>query len=70
MTTSWNTLKPNVRHQLINRLSPRQHDVLILWLAGCSIERIATMLNLSPRTIRTHLHRAQQIHTQIQQEAA
>ncbi len=67
---TWNQLEPQVRAQRVNRLTPRQHDVLILWLAGSSIERISTMLNLAPRTVRTHLHRARQIHAQIEQEAA
>ncbi len=64
---TWNELDPEIRAQLVNRLSRKQHDVLILWLAGCSIERISTMLSLAPRTVRTHLHRAQQTRTQIQE---
>ncbi len=67
---TWNQLEPDIRAQLVNRLSRRQHDVLILWLAGCSIERTATMLSLAPRTVRTHLHRARQIQAKIEQEAA
>ncbi len=69
-TSSWNTLDPHIRQQLVDRLSRRQHDVLILWLAGCSIERIATMLTLAPRTVRTHLARARQIYDQIRKETA
>jgi DNA-binding CsgD family transcriptional regulator len=65
---SWNTLEPHVRTELTNRLTRRQHDILILWLAGCSYDRIAEMLNLSPRTVRTHLHRARTIHSTITNE--
>ena len=67
---SWNTLDPNIRNQLTAKLTTRQHDVLILWLAGCSYDRIATMLNIAPRTVRTHLKRAQAIHAQLDQEQA
>lgn len=67
---SWNTLPPEVRQQLTMRLSPRQHDVLILWLAGCSYDRIAGMLTIQPRTVRTHLRAAQIVYEQIRQEAA
>lgn len=67
---SWNTLDPATRDQLTRRLTPRQHDVLVLWLAGCSYQRISTMLNIAPRTVRTHLHRAQAIHAQLDQEQA
>jgi DNA-binding CsgD family transcriptional regulator len=67
---SWNTLEPHIRAQLTQRLSPRQHDVLILWLAGCSYTQISEMLNIQPRTVRTHLHSAKIIYQQIRQEAA
>lgn len=66
----WNALAPHIRQELTNRLTPRQHDVLILWLAGCSYDRIANMLGLSPRTVRTHLKRARTIHDQLTKEHA
>lgn len=62
--TPWITLPQPVRDRLTHQLSQRQLDVLILWLAGCSIERMATMLGLAPRTIRTHLHRANTVYHQ------
>lgn len=62
---TWNTLPPETRTQLTQRLTRRQHDVLILWLAGCSYHRISVMLEIAPRTVRTHLNRARAIHQQI-----
>lgn len=66
----WNTLPLDVRLQLNKKLTPRQHDVFVLWHAGCGYERIGTMLNLSPRTVRTHLRRAHAIYHNIQLEEA
>lgn len=63
---SWNTLDPHVRSELTRRLTRRQHDVLILWLAGCSYHRISVMLEIAPRTVRTHLARARAIHHEIE----
>lgn len=67
---TWNTLDPDTRTELVRRLSQRQLDVLMLWLAGCSYDRIAQMLNLSPRTVRTHLKRARAIHERIERKDA
>jgi len=66
---SWNTLPLETRHQLVGKLTVRQHDVLILWLAGCSIERISVMMSIAPRTVRTHLHRARQVLDELQEAA-
>lgn len=52
---SWNTLPPHQRDHAQTQLTPKQLDVLILHLAGCSQRRIATMLNLSRTTVRDHL---------------
>jgi DNA-binding CsgD family transcriptional regulator len=67
---SWNSLPETDRTQLANKLTTRQHHVYVLWLAGCSYQRIADYLTISPRTVRTHLKRAQAIHRTIHQEAA
>lgn len=67
---SWNTLPTEHRDELKQRLSQRQLDVLILWLAGCSYDRISTMLGISVRSVRTHLKRARQVHNQVKQAAA
>lgn len=67
---SWNALAPEIRVELSRRLSPRQHDVFVLWLAGCSYDRIATMLDIAPRTVRTHLKRARAIHDQLERKKA
>lgn len=65
---SWNTLPNHEREQLTARLSPKQHDVYILWLAGCGYNRIAAMLNISRSTVITHNKRAKQIHQDIATE--
>lgn len=65
---SWNQLPPDTRKELTNRLSRRQHDVLILWLAGCSYNDISRMLRIQPRTVRTHLHAARITYNQITEE--
>lgn len=67
---TWNTLKPTTRAELAKRLTQRQLDVLILWLAGCSYERIAGMLTIAPRTVRTHLKRARTVLDDIRQKEA
>ena len=67
---SWQSLDPAIRETLKTRLTQRQLEVLILWLAGCSYDRISTMLGISVRSVRTHLKRARQIHDTITQEAA
>jgi DNA-binding CsgD family transcriptional regulator len=59
-----------MRDELTRRLTRRQHDVLVLWLASCSYDRIAVMLDISPRTVRTHLQRARQIYDQTRRETA
>ena len=66
---SWQSLDPAIRDQLKTRLTQRQLDVLILWLAGCSYDRISTMLGISVRSVRTHLKRARQIHDQVKEAA-
>ena len=62
---SWNQLPPAHREQLARQLTPRQHDVYVLWLAGCSYDTIANYLNISKRTVREHLKRAQAINRQL-----
>jgi PAS domain S-box-containing protein len=37
------------------RLTPRQHDVLVLLDSGCSTAEIAAELGVSPETVRNHL---------------
>jgi DNA-binding CsgD family transcriptional regulator len=41
-----------------SHLSPRERQVLSLLAAGASIERIATLLSMSPSTVKTHLRNA------------
>lgn len=52
---SWNTLDPAIREIAERELTPRQLDVLILHLAGCSQRTIATMLGMRRTTVRDHL---------------
>lgn len=67
---TWRDLPTNEQILLNQRLTIRQHDVLVLTLAGCSLARIAVMLQVSIRTVRTHLHRARQIHDDVRKETA
>ena len=62
---SWNKLSEEERTQLNAQLTNRQYSVYVLWLAGCTYKSISEMLGLSQRTVRTHLDRARQIHTNI-----
>ena len=62
---SWNTIPDDTRAELVGKLTTKQHDVYVLWLAGCSYDRISNMLNIAPRTVRTHLQRAKAIHREI-----
>lgn len=67
----WANLPLDQRAALVKQLTPRQHDCYVLWLIGSSYDTIAGYLNLSPRTVRTHIKRARQIHHNLdQQEAA
>jgi DNA-binding CsgD family transcriptional regulator len=68
--TTWSQLPEPVRDELTRRLTRRQHDVLVLWLASCSYDRMARMLDISPRTVRTHLARAKQIYDDVNRKDA
>lgn len=67
---TWNTIPETERAQLNTRLTQRQHHVYALWLAGCSLKTISEYLNISQRTVRTHLERAKAVHALIAKEAA
>ncbi len=41
----------------LNRLSPRQRKVVILWAAGYTHKEIGKQLGISANTVQTHFHR-------------
>lgn len=51
------SLDPAVREVAERVLTPRQLDVFVLWLAGCSPRRISTMLDppVTRSTVKSHL---------------
>jgi len=67
---SWNQLPPHQRAELTTRLTQKQLDALILWLAGCGYQTISTMTGLSVSTIRNRVKRARQIYDQVTKEEA
>lgn len=38
------------------KITPRDEQVLQLLMQGCSNKEIAAQLNISPRTVKQHLH--------------
>lgn len=55
---SWNTLDPDIRETAELVLTRKQLDVLKLRLADIAEVRIAYMLSISRRSVRTHLEAA------------
>ncbi len=55
-------LPPDPAHKARNdiHVSPRQREILILVTAGLSSKEIALQLQISPRTVETHLQRLYQ----------
>lgn len=47
-------LRAGAESTSLNRLTPRQREILQLIAEGCSTKKIATMLNLSVKTVDTH----------------
>ena len=62
---SWNKLSEHERTQLNNHLTNPHFSCYVLSLAGCSYKTISDMVGKSQRTVRTHIDRAKQIHTNI-----
>lgn len=65
---TWHDLPQDERTQLARRLTPKQLDVYRLRLNHTSYEHISWLLNISIRTVRTHEHRAKQIHQLMLEE--
>ena len=63
--TPWSQHPPHLKETITNALTTHQHNVLVLWLAGCTINRISIMLGIQPRTARTHLKRARHVYDRI-----
>ena len=63
--TPWSQHDAQLKETITNALTTHQHNVLVLWLAGCTISRISIMLNIKPRTTRTHLKRARHTYDAI-----
>jgi len=40
----------------LDRLTPREREILALLARGCLYKEIATQLGISPSTVRAHLH--------------
>lgn len=55
---AWRDLDTHTQQTIRRALTPKQLDVFILHLAGCSPYRISLMLTVSRRTVRDHLHAA------------
>lgn len=51
-------LTPSTLPILINRLSPRQMDVVIHLARGMSCKQIGVVLSISGKTVKTHIRRA------------
>ncbi len=45
----------NSKNQLLDRLTPREHEILIYLAKGRSGDEIALELNITPLTVRTHI---------------
>lgn len=67
---TWLELPEQERRQLARRLTAKQLDIYRLRLNRMSYEEIAWLLSISIRTVRTHEHRARQIHQLMLEEAA
>jgi PAS domain S-box-containing protein len=60
---------PERRQDPKRRLTPREHEVLMHLVAGCSTDQMAELMGLSPATIRNHvkrLLRALGVHSRIE----
>ena len=42
------------RHSITSRLSPREYEIFLMLGAGQRVSEIATLLDLSPKTVSTH----------------
>ena len=40
----------------LDRLTPREREIIALLAKGCLYKEIATQLGISPSTVRAHLH--------------
>jgi len=63
--TPWSQHDADLKATITAQLTTHQYNVLVLWLAGCTISRISIMLNIKPRTTRTHLKRARHVYDRI-----
>lgn len=63
--TPWSQHTPELKQRISDKLTIRQHNTLVLWLAGVPTTRIADMLGIQTRTARTHLKRARTIYDSI-----
>jgi DNA-binding NarL/FixJ family response regulator len=55
--------------QVRARLTPREHEILVLLSRGLTMQQIATRLGISPRTVETHvgkLYRKLDVRTRVQ----
>lgn len=55
--------------QVRSRLTPREHEILVLLGRGLTMRQIATRLGISPRTVETHvgkLYRKLEVRTRVQ----
>jgi PAS domain S-box-containing protein len=60
---------PQQREDPHHRLTPREHEVLVHLVAGCSTDQMAELMGLSPATVRNHvkrLLRALGVHSRIE----
>lgn len=48
------------KDSLFNNLTPKEKQVLLIFISGCSIKMVAQQLKVSPRTIETHLEHIKQ----------
>lgn len=51
------TVAPLHLQELINRLTPRQMEIVELLARGYSQRYIATLLSISSETVKTHIHK-------------
>jgi DNA-binding NarL/FixJ family response regulator len=51
------TVAPSYLEELMSRLTPRQMQIVELLAKGHSNRAVASILSISPETVKTHMHK-------------